>query len=94
MVELKFKVTGQHLVLTTNLCKVSKPVADTVNYYRCVFNYNSDWNNLDEFTVVFKNMSSGVTVGMSLAIGFIIAEAIANKIYPKLKKHFMAKDNK
>ena len=66
MVELKFKVTGQHLVLTTNLCKVSKPVADTVNYYRCVFNYNSDWNDLDEFTVVFKNMSSGVTVGMSL----------------------------
>ena len=81
MVELKFKVTGQHLVLTTNLCKVSKPVADTVNYYRCVFNYNSDWNNLDEFTVVFKNMSSGVTVGMSLdstAVCFVPHEVLEN----------------
>lgn len=81
MVELKFKVTGQHLVLTTNLCKVSKPVADTVNYYRCVFNYNSDWNDLDEFTVVFKNMSSGVTVGMSLdstAVCFVPHEVLEN----------------
>ena len=81
MVELKFKVTGQHLVLTTNLCKVSKPVADTVNYYSCVFNYNSDWNDLDEFTVVFKNMSSGVTVGMSLdstAVCFVPHEVLEN----------------
>ena len=81
MVELKFKVTGQHLVLTTDLCKVSKPVADTVNYYRCVFNYNSDWNDLDEFTVVFKNMSSGVTVGMSLdstAVCFVPHEVLEN----------------
>ena len=81
MVELKFKVIGQHLVLTTNLCKVSKPVADTVNYYRCVFNYNSDWNDLDEFTVVFKNMSSGVTVGMSLdstAVCFVPHEVLEN----------------
>lgn len=30
-----------------------------------------------------------LTVGMSLAIGFMIAEAIANKIYPPLKRYLI-----
>jgi hypothetical protein len=35
-----------------------------------------------------------LTVGMSLAIGFIIAETIANKIYPRLKRYLLERESK
>jgi Uncharacterized conserved protein len=37
------------------------------------------------------DLIKALTVGLSLAIGFIIAEAIANKIYPPLKRYLEQK---
>lgn len=81
MVSLEFKVTGQKLKLLTDLAKVEQRVADTVNYYKCHFTFDSDWDNLDEITVVFKNISSNVRVSVTLSnlhTCFIPSEVLAN----------------
>lgn len=50
------------------------------------------YDSMKKFTLGMDNLAAygfikALTVGMSLAIGFIIAEAIGNKIYPPLKRY-------
>lgn len=50
------------------------------------------YDSMKNFTLGYDNLAAhglikALTVGLSLAIGFIIAEAISNKIYPPLKKY-------
>nr|WP_264372425.1 hypothetical protein [Companilactobacillus paralimentarius] len=52
---------------------------------------------MKNFTLGYDNLAAhglikALTVGLSLAIGFIIAEAISNKIYPPLKKYLEQKN--
>ncbi|GEO58292.1 threonine/serine exporter family protein [Companilactobacillus bobalius] len=55
------------------------------------------YDSMKNFTLGYDNLAAhglikALTVGLSLAIGFIIAEAISNKIYPPLKKHLEQKN--
>lgn len=50
------------------------------------------YNSMKNFTLGYDGLAAhglikAVTVGMSLAIGFVIAEAIASKVYPPFKKY-------
>jgi len=50
------------------------------------------YDSMKKFALGQDNLAAyglvkALTVGMSLAVGFIIAETIANKIYPPLKRH-------
>ncbi|WP_439645489.1 threonine/serine exporter family protein [Companilactobacillus kimchii] len=55
------------------------------------------YDSMKNFTLGYDNLAAhglikALTVGLSLAIGFIIAEAISNKIYPPLKKYLEQKN--
>lgn len=50
------------------------------------------YDSMKRFTLGQDNLAAygfikALTVGMSLAVGFIIAEAISNKLYPGLKRY-------
>ena len=55
------------------------------------------YDSMKNFTLGYDNLAAhglikALTVGLSLAIGFIIAEAISNKIYPPLKTYLEQKN--
>ncbi|CAJ1177712.1 hypothetical protein CPEBRM1_ABPJDJAI_00123 [Companilactobacillus paralimentarius] len=55
------------------------------------------YDSMKNFTLGYDNLAAhglikALAVGLSLAIGFIIAEAISNKIYPPLKKYLEQKN--
>ncbi|MFH5811312.1 threonine/serine exporter family protein [Companilactobacillus sp. FL22-1] len=57
------------------------------------------YNSMRNFTLGNDSLAAygfieALTVGMSLAIGFIIAEVIANKLYPPLKRYLNKRENK
>lgn len=56
------------------------------------------YDSMKNFTLGYDKMAAhglvkALTIGMSLAIGFVIAEAISNKIYPPLKKYLHNRKN-
>lgn len=55
------------------------------------------YDSMKNFTLGYDTLAAhglikALTVGLSLAIGFIIAEAISNKVYPPLKKYLEQKN--
>jgi len=54
------------------------------------------YDSMKNFTLGYDRLAAhslvkALTVGMALAIGFIISEAISNKIYPPLKRYLKKK---
>ncbi|KRO00083.1 threonine/serine exporter family protein [Companilactobacillus kimchiensis] len=87
--------------LLGNLCAILVRAPVNIFYVPCLVSlvpgailYDSMKNfTLGNDNAAFVGFVKALTVGMSLAIGFIIAEAIANKIYPPLKKRLAQREN-
>lgn len=88
--------------LLGNLCAILVKAPVNIFYVPCLVSlvpgailYDSMKNfTLGKDAMAANGFIKALTVGMSLAIGFIIAETIANKVYGKLKKHLNQKESK
>jgi len=86
--------------LLGNLCAILVRAPVNIFYVPCLVSLVPGailYDSMKNFTLGKDNLAAygfvkAMTVGMSLAIGFIIAEAIANKIYPPLKRHLLKKE--
>jgi len=87
--------------LLGNLCAILVRAPVNIFYVPCLVSLVPGailYDSMKNFTLGKDSLAAygfvkALTVGMSLAIGFIIAEAIANKIYPPLKKYMIKKEN-
>jgi len=78
-----------------NLCAILVRAPVNIFYVPCLVSlvpgailYDSMKNfALGKDSLAAYGFVKALTVGMSLAVGFIIAEAISNKIYPPLKRY-------
>lgn len=59
MVTLKLSVHGQYIKLLNKFNKCT--VSDTLNYFKCQFTFDSSWEDFNDKSVYFKNVSSGIT---------------------------------
>ncbi len=88
--------------LLGNLCAILVRAPVNIFYVPCLVSlvpgailYDSMKNfTLGKDALAAYGFVKALTVGMSLAIGFIIAETIANKIYPRLKRYLLERESK
>ncbi|WP_337692521.1 threonine/serine exporter family protein [Companilactobacillus halodurans] len=84
-----------------NLCAILVRSPVNIIYVPCLVSlvpgaiiYDSMKNfTLGKDMLAASGFIKALTVGMSLAVGFIIAEAISNKIYPSLKRYINKKSD-
>ncbi|KRO20661.1 hypothetical protein IV63_GL000354 [Companilactobacillus crustorum] len=87
--------------LLGNLCAILVKAPVNIFYVPCLVSLVPGailYDSMKNFTLGKDSLAAygfvkALTVGMSLAIGFIIAETIANKIYAKLKQRINQKEN-
>lgn len=87
--------------LLGNLCAIIVKAPVNIFYVPCLVSLVPGailYDSMKNFTLGKDSLAAygfvkALTVGMSLAIGFIIAETIANKIYAKLKQRINQKEN-
>lgn len=88
--------------LLGNLCAILVKAPVNIFYVPCLVSLVPGailYDSMKNFTLGKDSLAAygfvkALTVGMSLAIGFIIAETIANKIYGRLKQHINQKESK
>lgn len=88
--------------LLANLCAILVKAPVNIFYVPCLVSLVPGailYDSMKNFTLGKDSLAAygfvkALTVGMSLAIGFIIAEAIANKVYAKLKQRVNQKESK
>jgi len=84
-----------------NLCAILVKAPVNIFYVPCLVSLVPGailYDSMRNFTLGNDSQAAygfvkALTVGMSLAIGFIIAEVIANKLYPPVKKYLTQREN-
>lgn len=85
-----------------NLCSILVKAPVNIFYVPCLVSLVPGailYDSMRNFTLGHDGLAAygfvkALTVGMSLAIGFIIAEVIANKLYPPVKRYLAKKEKK
>ncbi|WP_338215902.1 threonine/serine exporter family protein [Companilactobacillus muriivasis] len=84
-----------------NLCAILVKAPVNIFYVPCLVSLVPGailYDSMRNFTLGNDSQAAygfvkALTVGMSLAIGFIIAEVIANKLYPPVKRYLTQREN-